>query len=134
MSTPTYTLAVTERDEAVHGFFTTALEGGIGYWSQCSEYRWSDGTPEHNPVNEFRAVVTDVEDGEDTEYVIDAAVVRRGLRRLHQHFIDLGAKANPYHRQAVTDFTFGNYDDLDYDADTADLVVQLGLFGEVRYN
>lgn len=28
------------RKHFLHGIFTTALEGGIGYWSECSKYHW----------------------------------------------------------------------------------------------
>ena len=63
------------------------------------------------------------------EYVIDRGVIARGLRLCH-------ARGNwaTYHARALNDLTFGKYDDLDFDADTADLIVQFGLFGEQRYN
>lgn len=40
-STTTLTERLSPKRKAfLHGIFTTALEGGIGYWSRCSEYHW----------------------------------------------------------------------------------------------
>jgi hypothetical protein len=129
----TTTLATTPREKAIADIFCTALEGGIGYWSRCSEYRWSDGTPAMNQINEFRAVVQDAEDDEAPTYVIDKDVIRRGTQRLYKHLIDLGDAASRYHLKAMRDFNAGKWDDLDYDADTADMIVQFGLFNELVY-
>jgi hypothetical protein len=131
MSTDTTTLATTPREQAIADLFCTALEGGIGYWSTCSVYKWSDGNG--NQINEFRAVVQDVEDDEGTEYVIDRFVIQRGMNRLYKHLQGLGDEANRYQLKACRDFAFGKFDDLDADADTGDMVVQMGLFGEIIY-
>jgi hypothetical protein len=128
------TPVATEREEALNGLFTTALEGGIGYWSTCSLYRWSvevDGRQVE--ARDFIAVVQDVEDDDAPELVIDRNVIRSGMARLYRHLIGLGDDANRYHLQAVRNFRAGKWDDLDYDADTADMVVQFGLFNELRY-
>ena len=114
----------TDRDRALNGVFTTALEGGIGYWSQCSHYKWAvRGT-----VTEARDFIAVIEDEDETEYVIDRGVIAKGIRLAVEH----GGWA-AYHKAALSDLTFGNYDDLDYDSDTADLIVQFGLFGEQVY-
>jgi hypothetical protein len=128
------TLATTEREKALNTVFTTALEGGINYWSACSVYRWSvdvDGRQEE--AKDFIAVITETEDEDEPEHVIDYHVVRRGANRLYKHLIDLGDEANQYHLRAMRDLARGNWDDLDFDADTADMVVQFGLFGELVY-
>jgi len=126
--------ATTRRAQAIGDLFTTALEGGIGYWSTCSVYRWSvdvDGRQEQ--AEDFIAVITETEDEDEPEHVIDYHVVRRGANRLYKHLIDLGDSANQYHLRAMRDLARGNWDDLDFDADTADMAVQLGLFNEIRY-
>lgn len=122
--------ACTDRDLALNGVFTTALEGGIGYWSTCSRYKWGVTDPA-DPTGkrlvealDFVAVIQ--EDG--TEYVIDRGVIARGIREAKKR----GNWAT-YHARALNDLTFGKWEDLDYDADTADLIVQMGLFGEYRY-
>jgi hypothetical protein len=122
--------AESARDKALGDIFTTALEGGIGYWSACSVYRWSvDGTLD-GAARDFIAVVQDAEDEDGTEYVIDRAVIAKGLDRAYTR----RAKGHSdYHAQALKALHFGRYDEADYDADTADLIVQFGLFDEVVY-
>jgi hypothetical protein len=126
--------AVTDQDKAYADVFTTALEGGIGYWSVCTRYLWSvDGTLD-GQARDFIAVIVetggeDAKDGDGSpEYVIDRSVIARGIREAKKR----GNWAT-YHARALNDLTFGKWDDLDYDADTADLIVQMGLFGEYRY-
>jgi hypothetical protein len=122
--------AETARDKALADIFVTALEGGIGYWSSCSRYIWSvDGTLD-GQAKDFIAVVQDVEDDEGTEYVIDRACIVRGLDRAYTR----RAMGNSdYHAKAIKALYFGKYDDADYDSDTADLIVQYGLFDEAVY-
>jgi len=124
--------AVMDRDLALNGVFTTALEGGIGYWSTCSVYRWGVTDPERADrlveALDFVAVIRETEDEDAPEYVIDRGVIARGIREAKKR----GNWAE-YHARALNDLTFGKWDDLDYDADTADLIVQMGLFGEYRY-
>jgi hypothetical protein len=125
---------VTDEDKAYADVFTTALEGGIGYWSACSRYKWSvDGTLDGQALD-FIAVVQDVEDDEAPTYVIDREVIRRGISALYVYLRSLGDEANRYHQRAARDLSLGHYDDADYDADTADMVVQFGLFNELRYS
>jgi len=125
--TPTK-VATTEREKALNDVFTTALEGGIGYWSQCSRYFWSTNGELNGQAADFIAVVQDVEDDEGTAYVIDAAVIASGIRKAYAH----GGWAD-YHATALRMLNFGKWDEVDYDSDTADLIVQFGLFGEQVY-
>jgi hypothetical protein len=126
--------ATTRRERAINDLFTCAMEGGVGYWSTCSVYHWSvevDGR--RVEAKDFVAVIQDVEDEDGPEYVIDYHVVRRGANRLYKHLLDLGDEANRYHLQAMRDLARGDWDSLDYDAETADMVVQFGLLGSLVY-
>lgn len=114
----------------LHGLFTTALEGGIGYWSSCRAYRWStDMTYEHDDLEGFFAEITDEE--EDEDYRIDRTVVARGYRlatsKEWRNKISWSTDAPPL---VVTEESL---DEWDYDAGDADVIVQLGLFGNVVY-
>jgi hypothetical protein len=121
---------VSRRDHALNGVFTTALEGGIGYWSECSRYHWHVTGTDAIEARDFIAVITEVGDGDGTdEYVIDRGVIARGLRAAHKR-----GGWNDYQARALRDLQYGKYDDADYDSITADLIVQFGLFGEQRYN
>ena len=127
------TLATTDRDRTLNNVFTTAMEGGVNYWASVVQYRWSDGAPHYNEINEFRAVLRDVQEDDLPEYVVDRAVIAKGIRLLYAHMKDLGENANRYHKEAVTNLQFGRYDDADYDSDTADMIVQFGLFEKLVY-
>jgi hypothetical protein len=112
-------VATTPRDKILNDVFTTALEGGIGYWSTCSAYKWSDG--DGNPIREFSATIT-TEEG-DT-FTITREVIARGIRLAYERY---GKGENGYQARALRALHFGKYDEADYDADTADWIVQMGL-------
>jgi hypothetical protein len=103
--------------------FTTAMEGGIGYWSECSEYRWDR--------EEFYAVIVDICDEDDNGkrpvYTIDREVIERGMKMLVE------GGHNVYVADYVIESILSLGEDGDYDAGDADNVVQLGLFGKVVY-
>jgi hypothetical protein len=137
--------------------FTTALEGGIGYWSECSKYHWRHAVVggEAEDINGFVAVIYPPEqeggwgmfDTEDTRPLkIDLEVMHRGARLMNwyvQGLVDGHGKQIPldditpwpakhYYWQFVESYvTLGQSGD--YDAGVADMVVQFGLFGEVVY-
>jgi hypothetical protein len=119
----------TARDELLHGLFTTALEGGIGYWSECSDYRWSikgDGVDED--YTGFSATITETDDDNSPKHVIDRKVISKGYRLATTTHRDAIAWSTGKPPLIVTDDT-----DWDYDAGDADCIVQLGLFGKVVY-
>lgn len=119
-----------ERKQWLDDVFVTALEGGIGYWSECSEYRWF-GPDGEDPTDKFRAVIFDIADApEPTRYVIDVSVITRGLALVTSGKCK-GVSGEWVGQLMLADRTNG--EDGDIDADGADAVVQAGLFGEVVY-
>ena len=124
------TLPVSVDTETLIHVFTTALEGGIGYWSCATEYHWSlPGTDFAYDFDGFYAVIEETECDEDTPPVhrIDAACILRGLL----HFAQPG-NGYTHVRQVARALLLGD-DEVDYDAEVADCIVQAGLFGEVIY-
>jgi hypothetical protein len=125
--------ATTDRDRALNDVFTTALEGGIGYWSRCSRYHWQVTGSDAVEAADFIAVIHEMGDEDDEDaapvHVVDASVIRKGIRLAHARggWVD-------YQARALRDLTFGKYDEVDFDAITADIIVQHGLFGEERYS
>lgn len=104
--------------------FVTAIEGGINYWAEVITYRHLEGE------EGWQAVVIDRESDENLPHRIDQEVITRGIERA------VGNVVNGYHATAVNNLhrsLLGLTDDADYDADTADMIVQFGLFGEVIY-
>lgn len=131
--------------------FTTALEGGIGYWSQAEEYRHSGP-----PAERYATILDD----EGTRHRIDLYTIQEGLieaRRLIRlaqdahvrnlptsnswpkpgsEFFDVCERASillsgrPTNEDALERFEEA---ESMFDATAADTVVQLGLFGSVVY-
>lgn len=134
------------RAQAYFSVFVTAIEGGINYWAAVNEYHWEraatitvdqDGKRvpkkvKHDDIFGFYAVIVDLEDDPEQEMRIDKALIARGVSKAYEKVKD-GTMANKYHRQAIKDLLYGEWDDLDFDAETADYIVQCGLFGEAVY-
>lgn len=122
------TLTVSVDTETLYHLFTAALEGGIGYWSLCTQYRWRLANGETD-FEGFYAVIEETESGEDTPPVhrIDAACILRGLL----HF---AAPGDGYrHVRSVARAILLGDDEVDYDAIDADCIVQAGIFNKVVY-
>lgn len=117
---------VTEYDKFLHSLFITALEGGIGYWSECEWYHWyTEETGSHDYLGFF----ADIRDHENlgAKYRIDREVMDRGYSIAHEHHGIYWSKSSP---PAKTSPMLRYWD---FDAGDADCIVQLGLFGKVIY-
>lgn len=107
-------------DKDIVDIFTTALEGGIGYWAVCDEYKWQYLYEDWNndivkPIDDDHvlAVLSDTE-GEDFKDVeLTPAKIKAGVKWVLNN--------RP------------GCDIFDIDADLADAIVQAGLFGEIVY-
>ena len=130
-------------DQLLLDIFTTALEGGIGYWSSCQEYHWMlQGDYKglyHSPVRPgvlaaepdykgFYALIAEEDGDEQKPHTIDRSVIAKGYRLATtdwKHRIAWSTSDPP--------LVVGPDTDWDFDAGDADAIVQLGLFGEVVY-
>ena len=150
MTMPT-TLA---RHHFVADIFTTALEGGIGYWSQCTDYHWCNDDGTDDLMGFYADIVVPAEDLSEAErahgtpstyttlhgdqaeaygFRIDRTVMLRGLRLAattpvidgETHHWQCGDGRPPL---VITDDV-----EWDYDACDADAIVQYGLFGKVIF-
>lgn len=119
----------------------TAVEGGIGYWSQVEEYRHANQAPGHV----FASIIdiSDDYDEEETEdsttelpprYRIDSETIYRALT--------LVAAAGATELEALRIGKFSQDDIIhammekdagEIDAGLADDLVQIGLFGRTMY-
>lgn len=119
----------TQSDELLADLFTTALEGGIGYWSSCSAYYWGD-----DGVQDVLGFYADlIDDADDSEpcYTVDRAVMLRGydLAISAEWVGKLGWSTDAPPSLSDSD----GIENWDYDAGDADMILQLGLFGDVVY-
>ena len=100
---------------------TTAVEGGTGYWAQCSDYEWSDENPETTQVR-----LHEIE-ADHAEYTVGHLVtidsIAEGLSRM------AADKRYPQFAKMVTQALV----EKDYDAEVADIAVQYAIFGEMVY-
>lgn len=109
-----------DKDEALLDVFTTAIESGVGYWFRVDSYKWKDMGKDW-----FATGV--ISDEGDATFRIDRKVILRGIERA---FADREKFTDNYQRLAIDDLHHGNWENLDYDAITADVIVQYGLFNE----
>ena len=135
----TETKTVSTRDQLLFHLFVTALEGGIGYWSQCSTYHNSrpddNATPYQDDIFGFHAVIHEIDDESATfeelpVHRIDRTVIAKGYRlatskEWRNRLAWSSGEKPPFIVTADTDW--------DFDAGDADMIVQLGLFGDVVY-
>jgi hypothetical protein len=113
-------------DKEVVSIYTTALEGGIGYWAIADEYKWqylyddweNDIVHPLEP-DQVLVVLSDTEDDDFKDEQLTPAKIRAGVKLLIEKY--------PHMYQIINDNEFH------VDADGADAVVQLGLFGEIVY-
>jgi hypothetical protein len=112
-------------DKEVVNIYTTALEGGIGYWAIADEYKWqylyedweNDIVHPLEP-DQVLVVLSDTEDDDFKDEQLTPAKIRAGVKLLIEKY--------PHMYQILDD-------QFHVDADGADAVVQLGLFGEIVY-
>ncbi|MCX6010020.1 MAG: hypothetical protein NTW48_08350 [Chloroflexi bacterium] len=115
----------TSREEFLDSVVSTALEGGIGYWSVCSSYKWMDVPETVAIIQKFDEATGDVY---GDKIRVDRALIEKGIKEIlsgetntGQHMVKMVAVAS------VTD------DAGDVDADVADCIVQVGAFGNLVY-
>jgi hypothetical protein len=104
--------------------FTTALEGGINYWARRGAVKTSDSNIETvlyidgQDAEDYEVNPTYLIEGTAGKVEIDDWVMQFGLDRLVK---------SPYQHH-VTDIINDNAD-----ATTADVIVQMALFGDIIY-
>lgn len=112
-------------DKEVVNIYTTAMEGGIGYWAIADEYKWmylyedwnNDIVKELDP-DQVLVVLSDTEETDFKDEELTPAKIRAGAKLLIEKY--------PHLYQILDD-------EFHVDANGADAIVQLGLFGEIVY-
>jgi len=126
-----------DRKQLAFDIFVTALEGGIGYWSICENYHWkkknvkSEKIGDDEDLDGFYADVIETDDPEETDakkHKIDYSTIEKGLKRICETDVKLSETIKNSIIQAVMEDDGGNID-----ADSADVIVQIGLFNEIVY-
>ena len=125
------------RRQTYSDIIVTAVEGGIGYWSQCRNYRWQDDNGEEIPATvEVRECEEDgVPCGDWIKVTPDT--IASALSRMSR---GEGFSGNPKRpapewwtrkwRKAYRDCATG---DFDFDASDADTIFQVAALGVLTY-
>lgn len=122
------------RSDARRQFLTdiliTAVEGGINYWSAVSKYDPNNGTVR---IHEYHpdAGETDTNGYAVEGVLVDVDTIARGIGVLRDKSRFPFAHDGYWRQFWVADRTNG--EDGDYDAGTADCIVQAALFGDIVY-
>lgn len=120
----------------------TAAEGGIGYWGQIDEYdyrRWAPdaiGGPIEVPEDFVFYVVRDMDDP-IVGINVTPRLIALGVQRYLRGTDWLDVTGDPRERNGM-DWPAGQtFDDMEdfscMDSDEADVVIQLGAFGELVF-
>jgi hypothetical protein len=112
-----------EAEQFLRDVMTTAIEGGIDYWAYVRDL-------ERN--NDGDVVCFDVRDAEEPEQDrthIDADAIRGAINRILGNHVKVG-------RDIVEQFIgFPNdCENTNCDAEGADVVVQIAVYGEIRFS
>jgi hypothetical protein len=111
----------------IRDLIVTAFEGGIEYWATDVELVLCNGEPKKSPWyddpaiygSSFEIKMLDVEDGE-TVYTLTREKLLRGLTML----------ADPKHNRHDCFLSLLNGD---YDADDADVIIQMAVHGDLIF-
>lgn len=123
-----------ERVQFLADVLTTAIEGGVGYWSYAEDYRWD---LEKYTADEIGVTLSDCNDEDDPDFpptrvTLDIIAKGIGVIKRMEHAPNYFGDGGSYWKQfLLADRTNG--EDGDYDAIVADWIVQAGLFGEIVY-
>lgn len=118
--------------------FVNAMEGGSTYWAKVKKYHWMKPgsiaaqlpVEKASDLENFNAVIIDIENAKEPEYAVNAEVIQKGLERLYNGEVTAGGQKWEPGRQLQVIANLLNGDDDMYDAD---IVVQAGLFGDLVY-
>ena len=108
-------------DQFLADILSTAVEGGINYWAQVVVYKWTEG-PEHT-----KAEILEV-DSSNAHFTIGLDVIAEGIQRVLGNDHSVSKETVGYVLAGVREQDAGEIDSI-----AADVIVQFGLFDELRY-
>lgn len=123
MSEISVSMSLAVSDNLCKDFLTTCVEGGSAYWLAAQRI-------ERDPDLTVNKIVgcEDTEDGETKWGDATVETMREGIRRILSGEVKVGAHIRRDVLSAVTDT-----ENTDWDAETADCVLQAGLLNDIVY-
>lgn len=126
-----------ERTEFLSDIIITAVEGGIGHWSVCSQYQVAEEGELHGIVGKVevadpstRATIWESEEYNDApdDLHITLDLIAHGIQKVKNPLFSINSRLAAMIRQADSENDAGMID-----AEAADVIVQAGLFGKIVY-
>ena len=120
----------------------TAVEGGIGYWSRCVKYdhgtpdtvEWSERDEKRHPAVAVIREMNEDESGYKKERLeVTNAVIGRAFKKIMDKKVEIPYASDKWRKRMVAAYWDKENGAGDIDSCDADCIVQIGLFGEVRY-
>lgn len=113
-----------EHTEFLIDILNAAAEGGVNYWANLRGYRWD--LTKHS-VEDVGMEVQDIDNELGDWYKVSLETIEVGIER----FLNLSS-IDPDIRSDLEE-SVRNLDATNIDADAADAIVQVALFGEIVY-
>jgi hypothetical protein len=133
-----FTGTITLSDYEAETILTTAVEGGIGYWSlitDCERHR----DPEHPDYLSWISVdLVDAEDESEVFGTVNKQTIEKGVSLIVSGKVKISNDLRAQVFTLLSDETWTDshgrtLPEFDIDASAADCIVQAGLFGEIIY-
>lgn len=116
-----------ERKQFLNDVICTAVEGGIGYWSQVSNYRWGDEIETTVRVHEL--------DDDGTPDAIGVPITPAKVEEAIALILTKDSQYDYIHPRVRSQIFAASVenDAGDIDADLADIIIQVAMFGKIVY-
>jgi len=106
---------ITSNTQLINDLFTTACEGGINYWCNLNNYDYK------NTTSDYTIDSSDSPSDIPKQGTISNETIIKGIKALQE-------MNSSFSRGALNDIV-----NEDFDAETGDVVLQLGLFGKIIF-
>lgn len=113
----------TKREQLLFDIAITAVEGGISHWAQILDYKWSD-----EPCW-VHAKIRDDYDGE--YYTVGFSTIKKGLNRICNSKFETPDMNLDILKAILVANRLNDAGEID--SECADVIVQVGLFGQIIY-
>ena len=129
---------ISERSAFLSDIIITAAEGGVNYWAAVTKYdhgynksdKLGDCGLEPERSRTASMCVQDAEDDSEPPMLVTVKTLRKAFA-LVMSSKDIAHVGGDWRKRMVAEYWGKDAGELD--ADDADSLVQIGLFGEVRY-
>ena len=106
---------ITTNKQLINDLFTTACEGGINYWCELNNYDYK------NTTSDYIIHTNDAPSDITKQGTISDQTIIAGINALQE-------MNNSFSKGALNDIV-----NEDFDAETGDVILQLGLFGKIIF-